>query len=95
MRPEACMLEVNYDAGMARDSWAQVEALARQQHHYLLVSAFTAITRVQNKRLALLVILFLEGCLVILTSIKDAENGNLVSIHLERDHDAFSVAGYS
>jgi hypothetical protein len=44
---------------------------------------------------ALLVIPFLEGCLVILTPIKDAENGYLVSIHLERDHNAFSVAGYS
>jgi tetratricopeptide (TPR) repeat protein len=32
------MLEVNYDAGMARDTWAQVEALARRQHHYLLAS---------------------------------------------------------
>jgi len=31
----------------------------------------------------------------ILTAIKDAENGYLVSIHLERDHNAFSVAGYS
>jgi hypothetical protein len=49
----------------------------------------------QNKRLALLVIPFLEGCLVILTPIKDPENGYLVSIHLERDHNAFSVAGYS
>jgi hypothetical protein len=49
----------------------------------------------QNKRLALLVFLFLEGCLVILTAIKDAENGYLVSIHLKRDHNAFEVAGYS
>jgi len=32
------MLEVNYDADMARSTWAQVETLARQQHHYLLAS---------------------------------------------------------
>jgi hypothetical protein len=48
-----------------------------------------------KKRLAVLVFLFLEGCLVILTAIKDAENGYLVSIHLERDHNAFPVAGCS
>ena len=34
-------------------------------------------------------------CLIILTAIKDAKNGYLVSIHLERDYNAFSVAGYS
>ena len=32
------MLEVNYDSAMARATWAQVEALARQRHHYLLAS---------------------------------------------------------
>lgn len=32
------MLEVNYDAGMARTTWADVEALALRQHHYLLAS---------------------------------------------------------
>src|ERR1039458_9524323 len=32
------MLEVNYDAGMARKTWAEVEALALRQHHYLLAS---------------------------------------------------------
>lgn len=30
------MLEVNYDSAMARATWAQVEALARQRHDYLL-----------------------------------------------------------
>jgi hypothetical protein len=45
--------------------------------------------------LTLLVFLFPEGCLLILTAIKDAETGYLVSIHLERDHNAFSVADYS
>ncbi|MBS1821287.1 MAG: CHAT domain-containing protein [Acidobacteria bacterium] len=32
------MLEVNYDSGMARDTWAQVETLAMRQHHFLLAS---------------------------------------------------------
>jgi CHAT domain-containing protein/Tfp pilus assembly protein PilF len=32
------MLEVNYDSAMARATWAQVESLARQRHHYLLAS---------------------------------------------------------
>ena len=32
------MLEVNYDSTMARATWAQVETLARQRHHYLLAS---------------------------------------------------------
>ena len=32
------MLEVNYDAGMARRTWADVEALAIRQHHFLLAS---------------------------------------------------------
>lgn len=32
------MLEVNYDAGMARQTWADVEALAIRQHHYLLAT---------------------------------------------------------
>lgn len=32
------MLEVNYDSGMARQTWAEVEALAVRQHHYLLAS---------------------------------------------------------
>jgi len=32
------MLEVNYDAGMARWTWAKVERLALHQHHYLLAS---------------------------------------------------------
>ncbi len=32
------MLEVNYDSGMARETWGEVESLAIQQHHYLLAS---------------------------------------------------------
>jgi CHAT domain-containing protein len=32
------MLEVNYDAGMARTTWAEVESLAIHQHHFLLAS---------------------------------------------------------
>jgi CHAT domain-containing protein len=32
------MLEVNYDSGMARETWTQVEDLAFRQHHYLLAS---------------------------------------------------------
>ena len=32
------MLEVNYDSGTARDTWAEVKALANRQHHYLLVA---------------------------------------------------------
>jgi len=32
------MLEVNYDAGMARKTWADVEALALRQHQLLLAS---------------------------------------------------------
>jgi CHAT domain-containing protein len=32
------MLEVNYDSGMARETWTQVEDLALHQHHYLLAS---------------------------------------------------------
>ncbi len=32
------MLEVNYDSGMARQTWAEVESLANRQHHYLLAS---------------------------------------------------------
>ncbi len=32
------MLETNYDAGMARDTWAHVETLATRQHHFLLAS---------------------------------------------------------
>jgi CHAT domain-containing protein len=32
------MLEVNYDSGMARETWTLVENLALQQHHYLLAS---------------------------------------------------------
>jgi hypothetical protein len=32
------MLEVNYDSGMARQSWAEVQSLASSQHHYLLAS---------------------------------------------------------
>ena len=32
------MLEVNYDSGMARQTWAEVEVLAIHQHHYLLAS---------------------------------------------------------
>src|ERR1700692_1886170 len=30
------MLEVNYDSGMARQTWTEVTALASRQHHYLL-----------------------------------------------------------
>ena len=32
------MLEVNYDSGMARQTWAEVESLAIRQRHYLLAS---------------------------------------------------------
>ena len=32
------MLEVNYDSGMARQTWAQVKTLANRQHHYLLAA---------------------------------------------------------
>ena len=32
------MLEVNYDSGMARQTWSDVEALAIRQHHYLLAT---------------------------------------------------------
>ncbi|MGB6133624.1 MAG: CHAT domain-containing tetratricopeptide repeat protein [Acidobacteriaceae bacterium] len=32
------MLEVNYDAGMARETWKQVEKLALHRHHYLLAT---------------------------------------------------------
>lgn len=32
------MLETNYDAGMARDTWSEVEKLAVDRHHYLLAS---------------------------------------------------------
>ncbi|MHB2006573.1 MAG: CHAT domain-containing protein [Acidobacteriaceae bacterium] len=32
------MLEVNYDSGMARQTWAEVESLAIRQHHYMLAS---------------------------------------------------------
>ena len=32
------MLEANYDAAMARETWSEVESLAMQQHYYLLAS---------------------------------------------------------
>jgi CHAT domain-containing protein len=32
------MLETNYDASMARQTWSDVELLANQRHHYLLAS---------------------------------------------------------
>ncbi|MHB1937179.1 MAG: CHAT domain-containing protein [Acidobacteriaceae bacterium] len=32
------MLEVNYDSGMARQTWTEVEVLAIRQHHFLLAS---------------------------------------------------------
>jgi CHAT domain-containing protein len=32
------MLETNYDAGMARDTWSQVESMSMQRNHYLLAS---------------------------------------------------------
>ena len=32
------MLETNYDAGMARTTWTEVETLALARHHYLLAS---------------------------------------------------------
>ncbi len=32
------MLEVNYDSGMARETWTHVEDLALRRHHYLLAS---------------------------------------------------------
>jgi CHAT domain-containing protein len=32
------MLETNYDAGIARETWTQVESVALSQHHFLLAS---------------------------------------------------------
>lgn len=32
------MLETNYDAAMARQTWSEVRQLALQRHHYLLAS---------------------------------------------------------
>lgn len=32
------MLEVNYDSGMARETWTEVGSLASRQHHYLLAT---------------------------------------------------------
>ena len=32
------MLEVNYDSGMARNTWARSQNLAHRRHHYLLAS---------------------------------------------------------
>src|ERR1700761_8287750 len=32
------MLEVNYDSGMARETWSEVQSRAISQHHYLLAS---------------------------------------------------------
>lgn len=32
------MLETNYDASMARQTWSEVQSLADQRHHYLLAS---------------------------------------------------------
>lgn len=32
------MLETNYDASMARQTWSEVESLANQRHYYLLAS---------------------------------------------------------
>jgi CHAT domain-containing protein len=32
------MLETNYDAGMARQTWDEIERLATQRHHYLLAT---------------------------------------------------------
>jgi CHAT domain-containing protein len=32
------MLETNYDAGMARQTWSEIESLAIQGHHYLVAS---------------------------------------------------------
>jgi hypothetical protein len=32
------MLETNYDAGMARETWTQIESLALRQRHFLLAS---------------------------------------------------------
>ena len=32
------MIETNYDAGMAHQTWAQVETLAKARHHYLLAA---------------------------------------------------------
>ena len=32
------MFEVNYDSGMARETWAEVATLAKRQHHYLLAA---------------------------------------------------------
>jgi tetratricopeptide (TPR) repeat protein len=35
------MLETNYDAGMARQTWSEVKSLALERHHYLLASRAT------------------------------------------------------
>jgi len=32
------LLEVNYDSGMARQTWTEVESLASRRHHYLLAT---------------------------------------------------------
>jgi hypothetical protein len=32
------MFEVNYDSGMARQTWTEVESLANHQHHYLMAA---------------------------------------------------------
>jgi CHAT domain-containing protein len=49
------MLEVNYDSAMARATWAQVEYLARQRHHYSPQGqlAGNAATETRFKRLPL------------------------------------------
>jgi hypothetical protein len=45
--------------------------------------------------LALLLFLFLKGCLIILTAIEDTENVYLVSIRVERDYNTLPVARYA
>jgi len=46
-------------------------------------------------KLALFVFLFLKGCLIFLTAIEDSENGDLVSIRVERDYNTLPVARYA
>jgi hypothetical protein len=51
------------------------------------------LSRLASRRriLAFLVFFFPKGCLITLTAIEDADNGHLISIHVERDYNAFSV----
>jgi hypothetical protein len=46
-------------------------------------------------RLTVLVVLYLKGCLIILTAIEHSEDSYLVSIRVERDCNALPVARYA